>query len=70
MLFMTENFTSIVKTASFEKAKFCHTPCRSKMPLNIAQPIEIVKMALGEKIVCKMKNNRQLIGKLHVTINF
>ena len=37
------------------------------MTSTLQEPLDLVKLALDEKVVVKMKGNRELKGVLHVT---
>lgn len=40
------------------------------MTSTLQEPLDLVKLALDEKVVVKMKGNRELKGVLHVKQNF
>ncbi len=34
--------------------------------INLEEPLDLIKLSLGEKVLVKCRNERELRGKLHV----
>lgn len=36
--------------------------------INLEEPLDLIRLSLGEKVIVKCRNERELKGKLHVFI--
>lgn len=44
--------------------------CFVKVPaINVKEPLDLIRLSLDERIYVKMKNDRELRGRLHVSID-
>ena len=45
----------------------CESPCRQAPTVTVEEPLDLIKLSLDERIKVKMRNERELKGRLHVS---